>query len=164
MNQLGIWQYRISRLLGRAITRVAAWLTLGRMPPFVSTAAVIVEESRILVVLDPIRREPVLPGGHLKWAERPIEALVREVREETGYEIEPQGIVEAAAGEAQAGEAGVVRLIYRARITAGKLKSSSEGEATWMSVDELSASETRDAPVVRSALQTQRPSTFPVDR
>jgi ADP-ribose pyrophosphatase YjhB (NUDIX family) len=164
VNELGVWQYRVSRLLGRTITRVAAFLTLGRMPPFVSTAALILDGNRILVVVDPIRKEPVLPGGHLKWAERPHDALVREVAEETGYDIEPQDIVDVAAGQARAGERGVVRLIYRARITGGTLTSSSEGEATWLSLEEFAASDTRDAPIARAALLPDRPDGLPAGR
>ena len=77
MTDFRRWQYRVSRRLGRLITTTAAVLTLGRMPPFVSTSAIVVEGDKLLVVIDPIRQEPVLPGGHLKWREGPEAALVR---------------------------------------------------------------------------------------
>jgi ADP-ribose pyrophosphatase YjhB (NUDIX family) len=149
VRRIRIWQFRLSRLLGRLLTWLAAILTLGRIPPFVSTSAVVVQRGRILVVMDPIRREPVLPGGHLKWRETPLHALAREVREETGYLIEPGALLGAFAGEEWTGEAGVVRLVYEAAVTGGALASSAEGDACWYPVEELLRSDSRDAKIVR---------------
>lgn len=122
------------------------------MPPFVSTSALVVDGLRILVVADPIRQEPILPGGHLKWKEEPKVALVREVKEETGYVIEPHELIDAFTGPEWAGEQGVVRLVYRATIVGGSLTSSPEGEASWMLLEELLASRTRDAALVQASL------------
>jgi 8-oxo-dGTP pyrophosphatase MutT (NUDIX family) len=119
------------------------------MPPFASTSALVLQENRILVVVDPIRDEPILPGGHLKWRETPPEALVREVWEETGYLVEPGDLVAVLGGEEWVGEPGVVRVVYAARIIGGALKSSAEGEARWDDLDSLAGSTTRDAPIVR---------------
>ncbi|HZU12604.1 MAG TPA: NUDIX hydrolase [Chloroflexota bacterium] len=146
------WQFRVSRLAGRFLARSAAVLTLGRMPPFVSASAVVLRRDDVLVVIDPIRNEPVLPGGHLKWAERPERAVVREVKEETGYEIEPERLIGVFAGPEWAGEDGIVRVIFAASITSGILRSSAEGRATWMPVRDLVASGARDAPIVQSAI------------
>lgn len=153
MRQLRVWQYRVSRRLGKLITRFAAVVTLGRMPPFVSTCALVLDGERILVVIDPIRREPVLPGGHLKWSETPEGAVVREVREETGLTIHPSELFGAFAGQEWTGEGGVIRIVYQARVVEGELASSPEGEAMWMPVHDLVTSETRDAPLVRHWLE-----------
>lgn len=143
------WQYRISRFLGRLAMRVAALLTRERMPPFVSTSAIVREGERILVVVDPIRHEPILPGGHLKWRETPPEAVVREVREETGYDIVPRRLVGVFAGQEWADEPGVVRLVYEADLAGGSLRSSPEGEAKWVVCEWLATSDTRDAEILR---------------
>jgi 8-oxo-dGTP diphosphatase len=139
---------------------MAAALTLGRMPPFVSTSAIVVEDDHILVVVDPIRREPVLPGGHLKWREAPEAAVVREVREETGLRVEVRGLVGVFSGLEWADEPGVVRIVYHAGVAGGTLTSSAEGEARWMPVEALVASDTRDAPIVGCWLEKfpRRPS------
>ncbi|GAC1327283.1 MAG: hypothetical protein NVS2B16_30830 [Chloroflexota bacterium] len=142
-------QYRISRFLGRLVTTSAAVLTLGRMPPFVSASALVIMDGRILVVIDPIRHEPVLPGGHLKWRETPEAAVIREVREETGYRIEVERLFGVFSGEEWADEPGIVRVLYVARVSGGTLRSSAEGEAVWMPVTSLSQSDTRDAPILR---------------
>jgi len=155
VNELLVWQFRISRMLGKVITRVAAALTLYRMPPFVSTSALVIDEDRILIVMDPIRKEPVIPGGHLNWKESPIEAVVREVREETGYTVTPVKFFGVYTGEKTVGELGIVRLVYEARISGGSLTSSHEGEAAWYPVSDLARSQTRDAPIVREWLDAR---------
>lgn len=152
MSLLLVWQFRVSRALGKLVTRVAAALTLYRMPPFVSASAVVVDGERVLVVMDPIRREPVLPGGHLSWRESPTDAVVREVREETGYLIRPEKLLGVYTGQQLVGEEGIVRLVYESTVAGGALTSSHEGEAIWIPVKELAGSDTRDAPIVRSWL------------
>lgn len=149
MSRLGIWQFRISRALGRLVTWTAAVLTLGRMPPFVSTSALVLDGERLLAVLDPIRGEPVLPGGHLKWRESPEAAVVREVREETGYEVRPRMLLGVFSGEEWSGEPGIVRIVYQADVVAGSLRSSHEGEARWVPLQQIAFSATRDAPLVQ---------------
>ena len=149
MNGASIWRYRILRTLGRLVTRTCAALTLGHMPPFVSTSALVVEGSQILVVIDPIRREPILPGGHLAWDESPEAAAMREVREETGIEIEIEALLGVLSGEVLAGERGIVRVVYRGKVTGGSLQSSAEGAACWMEIDDVTAAAGRDAPIVR---------------
>lgn len=149
MTASGAWTYWGARTLGRLVTTAAAILTLGQMPPFVSAAAIIMDGERILAVLDPIRGEPVLPGGHLKWRETPVSAVIREVREETGYTIDAGSLIDVVAGEERAGEPGIVRLIYEGRIHGGTLLSSSEGEALWLPLDAFEARSIRDASLVR---------------
>jgi len=148
-------RYRAARSSGRLVTRIAAVLTLGRMPPFVSASAIVPRGEHILVVIDPILREPVLPGGHLRWAEPPSRAVVREVREETGIEIEPDGLLGVYAGKEWAGENGVVRVIFQGVLRGGDLRSSAEGEACWQPVEDLARSDTRDAPIIRIWLEKQ---------
>lgn len=127
------------------------------MPPFVSTSALIVDGDRVLVVVDPVRQEPVLPGGHLKWTETPLDAVVREVREETGYVIQAERLLDVLAGKAATGEPGVVRILFEATIRGGSLQSSSEGEARWLPVDHVARLDARDSPILRSWL-SQRTS------
>jgi ADP-ribose pyrophosphatase YjhB (NUDIX family) len=145
-------RYRALRSLGRLVTTAAAVATFGRMPPFVSASALVMSEGRLLVVLDPVRREPTLPGGHVRWREIPEDAVVREVQEETGIRIRVGGLVSALAGEDAACEKGVVRLIYTGEVIGGDLRSSGEGEASWMRLTDASAEMVRDAPIIRSWL------------
>jgi 8-oxo-dGTP diphosphatase len=129
------------------------------MPPFVSASVLVVVKERILTVFDPIRREAVLPGGHLRWTELPTEGAAREAREETGYTVQCGALLGVYAGQELAGEHGIVRVVYAAEITAGSLQSSSEGKAAWLPIQEYAASPARDGPIVRDWLREKPEST-----
>jgi len=64
--------------------------------PVVGVGALLIEDGRILLVR---RRYPPgrglwsIPGGHVDLGEGVLEAAVRELREETGLEAEPLGVV-----------------------------------------------------------------------
>ena len=154
----GAWRFRLARAVGRTVTHVTAALTLYRMPPFVSASAVVVQDDWILTVLDPIRGEPTLPGGHLTWRERISDAVMREVREETGYIVEPGALVGVYSGEECTGEPGIVRVVYSATVVGGALRSSSEGEARWRPLAEMAGAETRDSPIVRRWMERRTAS------
>jgi ADP-ribose pyrophosphatase YjhB (NUDIX family) len=142
-------RFRLARLTGRFVTRTAALLTGGRMPPFVSASVVVVVRERVLVVHDPIRAEAVLPGGHLRWKELPTVGAMRETLEETGYSVECRALVGVYAGKQGAGELGIVRVVYAGEVVAGSLQSSAEGKAEWLPLQTYAASAARDAPIVR---------------
>ncbi|HEX6506595.1 MAG TPA: NUDIX hydrolase [Chloroflexota bacterium] len=158
MKGLGVWQFRLSRYAGRLATRLAAILTLGRMPPFVSTSVVVADSGSLLVVLDPIRHEHILPGGHLRWSEDPALAAIREVREETGMDVELAGLLGVYSGLTLAGEMGVVRIVYAGKAVSGELRSSAEGDAMWIDLGEYAASSSRDARIVRDWIERRETS------
>lgn len=59
--------------------------------PIVGVGAVVVKEGRALVVrraTEPLRGEWSIPGGMLELGEKLREGIAREVREETGLEVE----------------------------------------------------------------------------
>jgi ADP-ribose pyrophosphatase YjhB (NUDIX family) len=119
------------------------------MPPFVSASVVVVVRDHVLVVHDPIRTEPVLPGGHLRWTEHPTCGAAREALEETGYAVECRELIGVYGGKQLAGEFGIVRVVYAGEILGGSLQSSPEGRAAWLPLDAYAASPVRDAPIVR---------------
>jgi 8-oxo-dGTP diphosphatase len=159
VSRFRVWQFRLSRQLGRLATWTAALLTLGRMPPFVSAAAIVTDGDQILMLHDSIRAEPTLPGGHLAWRETPEQAVVREVREETGYHIAIECLVGIYAGKEWAGEAGVVRIVYAGKVLGGTLAPSPEGWPCWLPISELAGSDTRDAAILRRWLEERGATT-----
>ena len=65
--------------------------------PLVGVGAVIVDNGRVLLVQrgrEPLKGHWTLPGGLLELGESLTEGVVREVREETGLEVEPVELVE----------------------------------------------------------------------
>ncbi|QAY70282.1 DUF952 domain-containing protein [Xylanimonas protaetiae] len=89
-----------------------------------------------------------LPGGGLEGDETPEEAVVREVREETGLDVERDGkvgvdvIVITARERVSRGVGPIagVRHLYRARVTGGALRPEADGStdlAAWHAPEEV---------------------------
>ena len=101
----------------------------------VSVAAAIVDESgQVLAVRrrDNGHWEP--PGGILELDETIQAGLVREVREETGLEVEPQ----ALSGVYKNMRRGIVALVFRCRIIGGEPRPTREAkQVSWLSPDQV---------------------------
>ncbi|EGX59324.1 hypothetical protein SZN_13527 [Streptomyces zinciresistens K42] len=93
--------------------------------------------------------EWVLPGGGTEHGEDPYDTVVREVTEETGYRVEPTGLLGVdSVCHVIPGRLGrpvdhhSVRLVYEARITGGELRHEVGGStdmAAWHPVAEVPA-------------------------
>jgi ADP-ribose pyrophosphatase YjhB (NUDIX family) len=115
------------------------------MPPFVATAAIVERDGKILAIRDTALDMLALPGGHLRWRESVHAGLVREVREETGYIVEPLtvwGVFDARTGGV---DSGIVKIVYRADIRSGTETSSAEGEVVWITPNQFATEGARDA-------------------
>jgi 8-oxo-dGTP diphosphatase len=107
--------------------------------PLVGVGAVIVHDGRVLLVrrgTEPLRGHWSIPGGLIEVGEMLSEALVREVKEETGLEVEPVELVELLDRIHR--EGGRVRYHYviadyLCRVTGGALKAASDAdEVRWV--------------------------------
>ena len=115
----------------------------------VAAYAVIVDARGMLLVHwhDGPRAAWTLPGGGLDAGEDPADAVVREVREETGFDVvvdELLGInsrVIPARQRIAPGAAGplhTLRIVYRARVVDGELRDEVGGStdrAAWFALD-----------------------------
>jgi ADP-ribose pyrophosphatase YjhB (NUDIX family) len=118
--------------------------------PFLAVSAAIVRDGKILVVRrarPPARGVFTLPGGVVEVGETLVEAVAREVREETGMAIEPvalAGFRETIVRDAQDRvERHFVILCFAARWQAGEPILNEElSEAHWLDPAELAGLET----------------------
>lgn len=81
-----------------------------------------------------------MPGGFVEAGEGGPEAIVREVREETGLEIEPLSVIGIFPSEYGSGDEAkpIFDVAYRCRIVGGKLEVSDESEeARWFPLAEF---------------------------
>lgn len=118
--------------------------------PFLAVSAAIVRDGKILVVRRaraPAHGLYTLPGGVVEVGETLMEAVAREVREETGMTVEPvalAGFREAVARDAQDRvERHFVILCFAARWQAGEPVLNEElDEARWIDPAELAGLKT----------------------
>jgi mutator protein MutT len=114
---------------------------LRRYPdrPIVGVGAVIVDDDRVVIVKrghEPLKGEWSLPGGSVEVGETLAEALVREVREETGLNVAVGPLVEVLdrvhRGDDGRVEYHFVLLDYRCTVVSGVLKHGSDAsDARW---------------------------------
>lgn len=90
-----------------------------------------------------------MPGGGMELGEQATETVIREVFEETGYDVEVQQILgvdtyvipaERRFAEGLDTPLQGVRIVYRARITGGELtfeRDGSSDRAEWFALDDL---------------------------
>ncbi|WP_199830316.1 NUDIX hydrolase [Streptomyces viridochromogenes] len=119
----------------------------------VAAYAICVRDGQLLLARSPAPGggfEWVLPGGGMEHGEDPYDTVVREVEEETGYLVEPTGLlgIDSSHRTFPSGRFGRpvdhhgVRLVYEARITGGDLRYEANGStdmAAWHPMDDVTA-------------------------
>ena len=120
--------------------------------PILAVSAAIIRDGKVLVVRR--ARKPALgiytlPGGGVETGETLVQAVTREVREETSLEIEPVALAghrEAIVRDPQGGvERHFVILCFAARWLAGEPKLNEElDDARWLNPAELAGLRTTE--------------------
>jgi mutator protein MutT len=114
--------------------------------PAIAVGAIVIDKGAILLVKrdrEPARGEWSLPGGRVEVGETLREALVREVREETGIDIDVDGLIGVAERVVRDDEGDIafhyVILDYVCQARTNTLKPGDDAaDARWVPVDELS--------------------------
>jgi 8-oxo-dGTP diphosphatase len=131
--------------------------------PYLAVSAAIFRDGRVLIVRrgrPPAHGLYSLPGGGVELGETLEQAVIREVREETGLAIAPIGLIgfrEAIARDAaERVERHFVILPFAARWVGGEVALSEElAEAHWLKPDELAGLKTTEglAEIVAAAAE-----------
>ncbi|WP_219509294.1 NUDIX hydrolase [Nonomuraea ceibae] len=101
----------------------------------VSVAGVIVDDQgRALLIQRRDNGHWEAPGGVLELNEDIISGLRREIREETGLDVEP----ELLTGVYKNMKRGIIALVFRCRATGGSLTVTNESQDfRWLAADEV---------------------------
>ena len=112
--------------------------------PSVGVGAIVVHEGRVLLIRrakEPLRGRWVVPGGTVELGETLEEAVVREVREETGIVVRPLDVVTVFDRiERRDGVVAYHYVIvdYRCLYVSGSLQAATDAQdAVWASEEDL---------------------------
>mgnify|MGYP000010862953 FL=1 len=117
---------------------------MSRKTPTVLTNLCLVEDPKngkvVLQYRSPERYKKwsgyAFPGGHIEEGESLVESVIREVYEETGLTIADPKLVAVKDWEPDEGGRYIV-FCYKATEFTGQLRSSDEGEVSWVEKDQL---------------------------
>lgn len=112
--------------------------------PLVGVGGVVIHRRRVLLVLrgrEPLKGRWSIPGGLVELGEELQEAVRRELKEETGLDVEPQAMIAAFDRIQRAGRRVRYHFVivdYLCRRKGGRLKSASDVvDARWVRREEL---------------------------
>eukprot|EP01088_Endostelium_zonatum_P016354 TRINITY_DN4398_c0_g1_i2.p1 TRINITY_DN4398_c0_g1~~TRINITY_DN4398_c0_g1_i2.p1 ORF type:complete len:259 (-),score=49.61 TRINITY_DN4398_c0_g1_i2:2-778(-) len=118
-----------------------------RQATVVIVAVVVIQDGKVLMVQEAkesCRGKWYIPAGKLEAGEHPLEAAIRECKEETGLNLEPAGVfgIEYKSSVVKNPKNCWVRYGITGKIVGGKLKTQEEEDkesiqAQWMSFEEL---------------------------
>lgn len=108
------------------------FLLAGNLPPL-GSACVIVEDTGRFLLLKRTDGMTVFPGGFMRWHEYPAETAQREVREETGLEVQLLDTIGTYARKStQLVRLSTLTIAFVGEVVGGSLKSSIEGSPVWL--------------------------------
>ncbi|MGA2339249.1 MAG: NUDIX hydrolase [Terracidiphilus sp.] len=103
--------------------------------PLVGVGAIVVQDARVLLVrrgTEPLKGHWTLPGGMLEVGEALTAGTVREVREETGLDVEPIELIELLDRIHREGNRVRYHYViadYLCRVIGGELRAASDANA-----------------------------------
>ena len=141
--------------------------------PLLGVGGVVIHNGRVLLVRrasEPLKGEWSIPGGLVELGEKLVDAVKREVLEETGLVIEPGEVLELfdsiwkdADGRYQY---HYVLVDYLCRVISGELRAATDvSEVRWVAAEDLKFADLRPATldVIRKGFRAASPQAVPTD-
>lgn len=146
----------------RASLRIAA-----NFVPHLTVAALIEQDGRFLLVEELVQGRPVLnqPAGHVEAHETLLDAVVREVLEETGYRFVPEAVLGIYEWPRPDGET-YLRVAFRGRVE-GEPRADIDPDilrTVWLDAHEMAAAGATVPSRLRSGLVLQGLADFQAGR
>lgn len=123
---------KIKGLLAGVVFRIIALLTLGKISPILSACVIIERDGNILLIDRSDGLGYTIPGGIVHYNETIEQCMIREVREETGYDIAVQEFVGVYSALKRDPRFRAVALAYKGTIVSGTELCSGEGKTCWL--------------------------------
>ena len=117
--------------------RVIVLFTLGQISPLLGAGAIIEQDGKVLLIDRSDGLGYTIPGGIVRHKETLEKCVLREVREETGFEIKLTGLVGVYSSLNRDPRFRAVAITYKGIIVGGTQHGSGEGESCWCTPDEV---------------------------
>jgi len=101
----------------------------ARRHPSVTVDGLVLVDGKLVAIRrrnEPFRGMPALPGGFVELGETTVEAVVREVREETGLETEVSRLVGVFSDPKRDPRGHTVSIAYGLAVIGGRLAAGSD--------------------------------------
>jgi 8-oxo-dGTP diphosphatase len=128
---------KIKGLLAGMIFRLIALLTLGQISPILSACVIIERDGKFLLIDRSDGMGYTIPGGVVRYKETLEQCVLREAREETGYNVQLQGLVGIYSTLKRDPRFRAVAIAYKGSIIDGTEHGSGEGNTTWREPGEV---------------------------
>lgn len=105
----------------------------ARRSPRVAVDGIVLRDGKVVCVVranEPFRGRPALPGGFVELGERTADAVVREVREETGLDTRVVRLVGVYSDPERDPRGHVVSIVYELEAVGGTLAAGSDAART----------------------------------
>jgi len=110
------------------------------MNPAPAAGGVVFDKGRLLLVKrahEPYVGKWTFPAGFMEWGESPEETTIRELKEETNYDVELDGLFHVYAGHDDPRTKAIL-VLYFAHPNGGKLVAGDDAsEAKWFTLEEV---------------------------
>jgi len=102
-----------------------------RKRPSITVDAVILKENKIVLIKRrnaPFKEYYALPGGFVDYGERTEDAVIREVKEETGLKTKIEKLLGVYSAPDRDPRGHTITIVYKLNITGGKLSAGDDAK------------------------------------